>query len=340
MARRPIRTGGTDWRLARVGAVLLVGLALLAYLTYQIGDLFDLWASRYELVTYFPTVNGVAADAPVTLAGYRVGKVTAIELVPPEERVGENNVRVHFSVDTDVRDQIRADSRARLRLRGLMGDRYLDIEPGTVDAPILEPGAVVASVPPTELEEDVLEPLAGALAEARLLTADLRRITSSIAAGEGTLGRLLVDDVLYHDVVRATEELTSLLADLNRSDGTFRRLVHDPTLYEQLTSAAQRLDEIGRLALEGDGTVGRLLADDELYQRMVQLGSQADALLAEMASFVDGLANGSGTLQRLLQDPMLYDQVLKAVTDVQALIQSIREDPSRIRPEINIRLFR
>lgn len=339
MARRPIRTGRAGWRFARVGVVLAVGLALAAYLTYRIGDIFDLWTRRYELVAYFPNVTGVAGDAPVSLAGYRVGQVASIELVPPHERVGDGHVRVRFWVAEEAREQIRADSRVRLRLQGLMGDRYLDIQPGSPEAPVLAPGATVPSVPAVDIEEDILEPLAATLLEANGLVADLRRVTGHVLRGEGTLGRLLVDESLYLRFDESARELSDLLAQVNRADGTIHRLLHDPGLYERLEAAVGELEAFARSLNEGQGTLGLLLTDDELYRRAVAVGAGAEALISRLSELADRLAAGDGTLRRLLEDPALYDMLLKTVVDLQDLIAEIREDPKRIRPEIRIDLF-
>src|SRR5690606_18924745 len=102
-----------------------------------------------------------------------------------------------FWIARDVHEQIRADSRVRLRLQGLMGDRFLDIEPGSPEAPILGPGETVRSVPAVDIEENILEPLAQTLLDAGDLVIDLRRVTGQMLLGEGTLGRLLMDESLY-----------------------------------------------------------------------------------------------------------------------------------------------
>ncbi|HWV58553.1 MAG TPA: MlaD family protein [Longimicrobiales bacterium] len=339
MRRRAIRNGQAGWRFARVGVVILAGLALLAYLTYEIGDIFDVWTRRYELVAYFPNVTGVSKDAPVSLAGYRVGQVASIEFVPPQDRIGDGNVRVRFWIAHDVHEQVRSDSRVRLRLQGLMGDRYLDIEPGSPEAPILEPGAAVRTVPPVDIEQDILEPLAQTLLDAGDLVLGLRSVVSGLIAGRGALGRLLTDDSLYVHADAAARELAQALAQVNRADGTLHRLLHDPAVYMLLESTLHELETFSRSLNEGQGTLGLLLTDDELYRRAVALTADADSLLARLSGVTELLTSGGGTVQQLLEDPAMYDMVLKAIVDVQNLIADIRANPERFRPGIDIDLF-
>lgn len=340
MAKRPIRTGGTDWRYARVGLVLLVGLVITAYITYRVGDIFDLWTPSYEVLALFPRVTGLSTDAAVTIAGRRVGKVTGLELIPPEHRVGDAHVLVRLSLSTAIQQQVRSDSRARLRLQGLLGDRFVDIEPGSPAARPLEPGDTLLTVPPIELEEHILEPLAVIMGDASLAVAGLRDVTDRLAAGEGTLGRLLVDDALYIQASAVTAELEGVLRDIRQSEGTLNRLIHDPALYDDLQRALARVDELGRDIMEAEGTLGLLLHDDLLYQRMLAFVDRADTAAVALSRFAQGLAEGDGTLHRLLEDPELYDQLLRAVVDIQHLILQIRTDPRQIRPEFHLRLFR
>jgi phospholipid/cholesterol/gamma-HCH transport system substrate-binding protein len=67
--------------------------------------------------------------------------------------------------------------------------------------------------------------------------------------------------------------------------------------------------------------------------------TRADSALGVISGTIIELAEGDGTIQRLLTDPALYDQFLKAVIDLQALIDEIRADPKKFRPEVKIKIF-
>src|SRR5690606_30779769 len=99
------------------------------------------------------------------------------------------------------------------------------------------------------------------------------------------------------------------------------------------------VDSLAALILEGDGSLGRLLRSDEFYERLLAVVGRADTTIATIGGTVEAMISGEGALRRLLTDPALYDQFLKAVIDLQILINEIREDPRRIRPEIKIDIF-
>lgn len=330
-----LRGSGLVWSQVRVGVLILLGLAIAAYGVFRVGDLLNIFTGRYELVALFPTAAGLVEGSAVTVAGLRVGQVEEVALIPLQRQFAGNHVSVRISVSQDVREQIRADSRAQLRTQGLLGDRYIDVEPGSPGAPVLQPGDTIPSVPPLQVE-DLLATASVVLDEAGIVMSSMRRITTSIERGEGTLGRLLTDDALYIQLSSAAAQLEQSLRAVMEADGTLGRLIWDPTLYEHLLAAVARMDTIGGKVLHGEGTFGRLLSDDSLYRSLLGVVSRADTAVAGLTGMLGRVGAADGTLGRLLTDPALYDQLLKAVVDLQILLNDIRANPKRYRPEIRI----
>ena len=337
MARRSIRSTSVAWSEVRVGVILIVALLVLAYAIYRVGDLFDVFADRYPLITLLPRADGLLEGAPVTLAGQRVGQVKSIEFLP----VGfadRNHLSIRLDINEEVQPYIRTDSRARVRTQGLLGDKFIDISLGSPDAPVLQPWDTIPGIGPIDMEQ-FFATADSVLIEAKVALENLQRITGTLLAGEGTLGRLLTDEELYERVAATARELEMILAEARTGDGTLGRLIHDPALYERLVGAAERVDSLAALILEGDGSLGRLLRSDEFYERLLAVVGRADTTIATIGGTVEAMISGEGALRRLLTDPALYDQFLKAVIDLQILINEIREDPRRIRPEIKIDIF-
>jgi len=326
------------WRQLRVGALLVVALAILAYGIFQVGRIFDVFARRYSLYTRTTSAAGLTEGAPVTLAGQRIGQVSDIRFIPPELATGGNHLVIRLSINENVRSLIRADSRASFRTHGLLGDKYIDIEPGSAAAPVLPPGATIPSTPPVDYD-DLLVQVAASLDDAQAVIHDLRGITARIGAGEGSLGALVADDALYRRALASTAELERLLNQLNTADGTLARLIDDPTLYGRLESALARIDTLAAGILAGQGTLGRLARDTALYERALGTFGRVDTALAGFAGLLDVAGNAEGTLQRLLTDPHAYDQLLKAIVDLQNLIADIRQNPRRYSPEIRVDIF-
>lgn len=336
MAR--VRRRNFEWRQVRVAALVAASALLLIYAVWRVGAIFDVFADRYELVTFVPSALGLREGAPVTLAGQRIGQVAAIEFVPVREKREGVNLRVRLAISEEVQDQIRADSRAFLRTQGLLGDKFVDIQPGSVRAQVLQAGDTLAAGRSVDIDEFIAQASA-ALDQTTTIVADLRDLTGGLVRGEGTMGRFLADEQLYERMVGATGQLQVTLAEINRADGTLGRLIRDPDLYRQLHGAVGRVDSIGALVLSGRGSVGRLLQDDAIFDSFASTAARADSAMGGINALVSRMGEGNGSLQKLLTDPDLYDQFLKAVVDLQTLLADVRRSPDKYKPNINVKVF-
>jgi phospholipid/cholesterol/gamma-HCH transport system substrate-binding protein len=327
-----------NWRQTRVVGLVIIGVLLLIYGVYRVGKVFDVFASRYELTTLVPTALGLRPGAPVTLAGQRIGQVKTIEFIPVDRKIGENNLRVVIAVAEEVQDQIRSDSRAFLRTQGLLGDKFVDIAPGTSGARILQAGDTLASGESLDIDQ-FLTLAAGALDHATGIVANLQDLTGGMTRGEGTVGQLLRDDQLYANMNAATLEMRSVLTQINRADGTFGRLIRDPALYQQISGAIARVDSLGAMILYGNGSMAQLLRSDSLYRSVIGTLTTADSAVTDLSSFVRRFTTGDGAIQRMMSDPALYDEFLGAITDVRTLINDIRLNPAKYKPNIQVDVF-
>lgn len=317
--------------------LLIIAMLIVIYAVWRVGELFNLFVPRFEIVTLVPTASGIMAGAPVTLAGQRVGMVTDVDFLPLETQ-GRNHLSIRLSVARSIQSYIREDSYARIRTQGLLGDKFIDITVGSPQFPVVVEGDTIASVPAVEFEE-VLTLAANTLAGVQGLIDNLREITELIARGEGTLGELLTDPDLYDEILASAAGLREFLAEMNRADGTFSRLMRDPAVYDALLSTLARIDTIGTEVLHGGGTLNRLLESDEAYRSLLATVGRADSILTTLNGIIGEAAEGDGTIQRLLTDPALYDQFLKTIIDLQRLIDDIRADPRKYRPEVNVKIF-
>jgi phospholipid/cholesterol/gamma-HCH transport system substrate-binding protein len=246
--------------------------------------------------------------------------VKAIEFLPVDSDT-TRNLRLTLQIDQNVKDQIRRDSRGRLRTLGLLGDKAFDITPGTPKAAVLQNGDTIAVVPALDYEA-VIAQASGAVADMVALTRDMRAITGGIVRGQGTIGQLVNNKALYDNLNGTLERANLMLARFQNPNGTMGRLLDDPTLYNRLTSVIGSTDSLVISLNSTKGTAGLLLRDTLLYRNMVGITRGADSLMRS-------LTNGQGTASKLLTDQTLYDQLNKLVTDLSAILADVRKDPTR-----------
>lgn len=334
MARR----GGLEAGHLRVAGLIVIGLLLLVYGVYRVGKIFDVFADRYTLVTLLPSVAGLREGAMVTLAGQQIGQVDEIDFIPVRQKRGGQHLTVQLKVAERAREQIRQDSKVQVRSLGLLGDKYVDIQPGTVTVAALQPGDTLAAEISMDTEQ-FLTQASKAVEQANLVVADLRVITRTLARGEGTMGQLIHDQQLYFRMVSATGEMQTLLEQINSGEGALGRLIQDPEMYQRMVSAVARVDSLGSGILHGNGSLAQMIRSDSLYRGMAGTAAKADRAAGELSALLQRLNQTDGSLNRLMTDPRLFDEFLKSVIDLQTLIADVRENPKKYVPPVNVKVF-
>ncbi len=308
------------WDQLKVGALILAAIAILTIAVVKLGEAADLFTKRYTLVTFLSNSNGLQKGGTVTLAGQLAGNVRQIDFLPPSGDT-TRNLRVTLEVESRLSNLIREDSRIKLKSLGLLGDKVLDISPGTPRFAVLPAGDTIQSLPSLDYEA-MLTQANGALTDVVALTHDLKAITGGIAHGDGTMGQLINNRTLYDQLNGTLTHLNSALGRLDRPNGTFGKMIDDPALYNHLVDVTAHLDTVLAQLHSSHSSVGRLLNDDTLYTHMVAVTSQADSLLRALSS-------GNGTAGRVINDPALYDKLNKALSDLGAILEDVRKNPRK-----------
>lgn len=317
------------WEQVRVGLFILVILIVLSVAVFLVGDVGHVFGERYRLVTLVRSASGLVPGAAVQLAGQTVGQVSDISFIPPEDRPeGREAVAIWLAINVEVRDQIREDSRAQVRTQGLLGDRLIDIRPGSSDSRVLQPGDTVASAASLDYDALLAEG-AEAVGDLTDVAKNLSELTRGLLDGQGTLGQLVVDEQLYDRMVGLAEGLDTLIASAAAPDGNLMRMLSDDSLYNAVRSTVTSFDTLTRAVVEGEGTLGQLVRSDSLYRELNSTVSRADSLLA-------GLLAGEGSAGRLFSDEELYEELLRTLVELNAILEDVRRDPERYVPEISV----
>ncbi len=248
----------------------------------------------------FDNVQELKVGDPVKMAGVEIGRVEEIGFA-------DNKVEVKFTVQPRAR--VKTDSKASIRFVGLMGQNYVSIDLGSADAPLAMEGTPLETVEHPDLStmlakldnvasgvesltrsfsgdtiNNLLGPFTDFLKEnnprlTAILT-NVQTISSQIAQGNGTVGKLINDDELYSlavgavtNLYRTADELRltiasarSIVDQVNQGQGTLGRLAKDDSLFRETTNAMTNLREIFQKINQGQGSVGKLVNDETLYK--------------------------------------------------------------------------
>jgi phospholipid/cholesterol/gamma-HCH transport system substrate-binding protein len=200
-------------RLARLGAFIVVTLAVLAAGVFIIGGKEYLFGSTYQLKAQFDNAAGLADGADVQVGGVHSGTVTAILL--PTKPGGKVTVVIELAKSTHA--IIKQDSVASILTEGLLGNQYLSISFGSAGQADVRNGDTIASNPPL-LMADLLTKMKGimdssqqAIDNTTMATAHINSISAKIDSGKGTVGALVNDKQLYNNAEQTTTTLNATM---------------------------------------------------------------------------------------------------------------------------------
>ena len=154
---------------AKVGA-LVIGTGILAVVFAWIIGIQNPFKQSVDLFVTYNFAGGIEVGSPVRVSGIKVGRVEKIDFFVPtepgkdvalkepgsaESREDQSLVplRVKISVRKDAAVGVRRDSRFYVNLAGIIGERYIEITPGTRGSPQLHGGDLVAGVDPPRIDQ-------------------------------------------------------------------------------------------------------------------------------------------------------------------------------------------
>jgi len=131
-----------------VGLFMAAGLVALFFLAMQVSNLATLSNDNgYLISAKFSNIGGLKVKAPVTMAGVTVGRVTAIDF---DKQTYEAVVRMRIQHQYD---NIPDDTFAKIYTAGLLGEKYIGLDPGGSDLFLGEGGQITLTQPSLVLEE-------------------------------------------------------------------------------------------------------------------------------------------------------------------------------------------
>jgi phospholipid/cholesterol/gamma-HCH transport system substrate-binding protein len=307
----------------RVGILVLTAIAILIVFILSVTGDIALFKRTMTLRTRLVEAEGLKKGDEVRLAGRRVGKVDEVDFGPIPSSPDEKSVVVIMTVDASlVGDRIRRDSKAVLGQQGFLGDRVIDITPGTRDQDPIRDGEEIASADQPGLAK-VFEGASDLLVQFNTVGKQLQELMDNINKGQGTVGKLLHDDTLYVNLNRTVLQFQDIANRANTGTGTIARFLNDPKLYDDLRAITTDLQAIASNLRSGKGTAGKLLTDEQFYNRANDTIAKLNSISARFDQITTDIENGRGTLGKLVKDDKLHN-------DLQALVASLRNISQRL----------
>ncbi len=156
----------------KVGGTVVLSILILLTLFFKMGK-FDFGKKSYSVDVQFSFAGGIAENAPVRVLGVEVGRIEKVALRY------DDDTKVFITLSLDESTKLKTDALAHVSSLGLMGEKYIEMEPGSAGAPLLQPGSTLVGVDPFQMEtvtekaEEIMTKLSKALTDINSLTTNV-----------------------------------------------------------------------------------------------------------------------------------------------------------------------
>jgi len=293
-----MKKGSEVW----VGIFVVIGILLLVLMTIKI-EKFKIGKEAGNLFhVYFDSAFGLERNSPVRVAGVHVGNVEGVKLE-------DGKAKVTFHLPLNI--VLYTDAKAYLKSEGFLGEKFVEIFPGTPGTQKLEPNGVIAhGVSPVDMEEF--------LAKMGGLREDIQEVTKPLG-----------------DILKAVEpkKVGGAIDNFNQFSSQLNSLAKDAKeTVQKAKDAFARVEEIGDKVKKGEGTLGKLITDETIYQDAKKTVETAKEAAESAKQAVEALKNisemierGEGTLGKLIKDESLYQDARELVQSTKETMQSAKD---------------
>jgi phospholipid/cholesterol/gamma-HCH transport system substrate-binding protein len=129
-----------------VGIFVVIGLICVGYMTIKLGKVSLFGDDTYPLYARFTTVSGLRVGSSVEIYGIQVGTVTSLA-IDSARQMGV--VGMSIGKETKVYD----DATATIKSSGLIGDKYVKIDPGGAGEVLKPRGIITQTSVPADIED-------------------------------------------------------------------------------------------------------------------------------------------------------------------------------------------
>ena len=152
---------------AKVGLLVAATAALAVFFAVLLG-VDHPFRSKVEFYVTYHFAGGIEVGSPVRVSGIKVGRVESVDFFVPVEGVaiahaepGSANeegpqvvpVRLRLSVLREALKGIKTDSRFYINLAGIIGERYIEVTPGSAGAASVREDQTLPGVDPPRVDQ-------------------------------------------------------------------------------------------------------------------------------------------------------------------------------------------
>ena len=287
-----------------VGILVILG-TLMSIFSYNYLKGINLFEKTRTFKIVYTKVDGLSPSNPVTLNGYKIGKVQKINFNPNDTK----ELIVDVVIENDVK--FSKTSKAELYETGLIGGKAIAIIPDYDNNVIAKSGDyLIGVVKPglTDLVNQIMPQIQLQL-EAVMKKAEI--VLSNVNS--------LFDEETKESLKLSIDEFGSLTNSLSETSANINDFIKDNS--PNLTTTINNLNETSLKIKD----ISSSMSEVDLNLILTNL----DSTISNLNKITHKLNQGEGTIGKLLYDDVLFKNLDDATKNLEELIEDIKLNPKR-----------
>lgn len=301
----------------KVGFFAIIVILILAFMTFKVGGLEWLKKEGYIVHVYFRNIAGLDEKTKVKIAGVDAGVIEKIELKDGRAKL---TVRINEGI------RLYSDASASIKAAGLLGDKYLDIKPGT-EEPLLSDGDTLENVIEIVDLDDLTRNLTAVSENINILAEALNESIGTEEAKNALKQSILnMKDItasLKETIYVNDKKLRDTLDNINNLAASINELIENNK--DTFTTAFSNIRDFSEsLKTEGPELVANLNKAATDLKAIVEENRPAiKSATTSIENITKKIEKGEGTIGKLVKDDRLYEKVSKAAEGIERTVSAV-----------------
>ena len=296
----------------KIGFLAIVGV-MMSVFSYNYLKGINLFEKNRRFIINYEKVDGLSVSNPVTLNGFKIGKVQKINFNPKNTR----ELLVDIVIENDV--LFPKTSSAELYETGLIGGKAIAIIPDYKnDSTIANDGDTLRGVIKPGLTELVNQILPQVQLQIEAVMKNAEIVLSNINS--------LFDEETKQGLKSSIQDFSNLTKSLSETSDEISKLIFNNS--ENLSHSISDF----KVASKNIRTISDSISSEDIRN----ITSNLNDLVTNLISITASLKNSDGTAGQLINDSSIYNNLENATKKLNILIDDIKLNPDRY---INFSVF-
>ena len=311
-------------RELKIGAFGIVTLALFIISVNFIKGK-DIFNRNRTFYAVYDATSGIQEAASVTVSGLEVGKVTDMRFLT------KNSKKVLIELTISNKVHIPSKSVARITSLDLLGTKNIDIVFSDSKTEALDGDTLIGGSQPS-LQEEVNNQVAPIKLKAENLLSSLDTMVTVLHS--------VFNADTRKNISASFLSIRSTLSNLENTTYNLDTLVYGQK--KRLERIMFNVESITENFRKNDENISNILANFSLLSDTLAKANLAGTLknvnivLSRVEDITTKINNGEGTIGMLVNDQKLYDNLNKSASQLNALIEDMKQNPYRY---VNVSVF-